>query len=270
MKTWGSSSTILLELVQLAQSGNHRVAGRHAAADDTHGPSGRARRRPLRGGGGDSAAPVRGCGHPDGRDRRCRIADSRLVGIGGGDQRHHQSLSDMVQQSQFFPQFPLSQPDYTNLAVGPDKQRQAVALGLWLFSHGGTAGGRAAARRQPAVRAAVRLPRSPGRRDRDASGLPGRVPPADATPQRPERPGHLPGHGRVRSQRRRGDIPRTGQPLGVRRHPARRPAAEGRGPHRGHRHAPGVAQANTASISSGASCCTAARAPARRTPCGTC
>jgi hypothetical protein len=61
----------------------------------------------------------------------------RLVGIGGGDQRHHQSLSDMLQQSQFFPQFPISQPDYTNLAVGPDEQRQAVALGLWLFSHGG-------------------------------------------------------------------------------------------------------------------------------------
>jgi hypothetical protein len=63
--------------------------------------------------------------------------DSQLVGIGGGGQRHHQSLSDMVQQSQLFPQFPLSQPDYTNLAVGPDKQRQAVALGLWLFTFAG-------------------------------------------------------------------------------------------------------------------------------------
>jgi hypothetical protein len=62
----------------------------------------------------------------------------RLVGIGGGDQRHHQSLSDMLQQSQMFPHFPLSQPDYTNLAVGPDEQRQVVALGLWLCSHGGS------------------------------------------------------------------------------------------------------------------------------------
>ena len=61
----------------------------------------------------------------------------RLVGIGGGGQRHHQSLSDMVQQSQLFPQFPLAQPDYANLAVGPDEHRQAVALGLWLFSFGG-------------------------------------------------------------------------------------------------------------------------------------
>ncbi|RNL52065.1 AAA family ATPase [Arthrobacter oryzae] len=64
-------------------------------------------------------------------------AGFRLVGIGGGDQRHHQSLSDMLQLSPFFPQFPLSQPDYTNLAVGPDEQRQAVASGLWLFSHDG-------------------------------------------------------------------------------------------------------------------------------------
>ncbi|MET4094390.1 AAA family ATPase [Arthrobacter sp. UYCu712] len=64
-------------------------------------------------------------------------AGFRLVGIGGGDQRHHQSLSDMLQQSRFYPQFPLSQPDYTNLAVGPDEQRQAVALGLWLFRFGG-------------------------------------------------------------------------------------------------------------------------------------
>ena len=61
----------------------------------------------------------------------------RLVGIGGGDQRHHHSLSDMLQRSQLYPQFPLSQPDYTNLAVGPDEQRQAVAFGLWLFSYQG-------------------------------------------------------------------------------------------------------------------------------------
>ncbi|HET7139845.1 MAG TPA: ATP-binding protein [Arthrobacter sp.] len=63
--------------------------------------------------------------------------ESRLVGIGGGGQRHHQSLSDMVQQSQLFPQFPLSRPEYANLAVGPDQQRQAVAIGLWLFSFDG-------------------------------------------------------------------------------------------------------------------------------------
>lgn len=63
--------------------------------------------------------------------------DKRLVGIGGGDQRHHSSLSDMLQQAQMFPQFPLAQPDYANLAVGPNEQRQAVALGIWLFRYAG-------------------------------------------------------------------------------------------------------------------------------------
>ncbi|MDQ6753891.1 MAG: ATP-binding protein [Actinomycetota bacterium] len=43
----------------------------------------------------------------------------------------------MLQQSQMYPQFPLSQPDYTNLAVGPDEQRQAVALGVRLFRRAG-------------------------------------------------------------------------------------------------------------------------------------
>ena len=62
---------------------------------------------------------------------------STLTGIGGGDQRHHMSLSDMVQQSDVYPNFPLSQPDYANLPIGPDDQRQTVALGLRLFRHNG-------------------------------------------------------------------------------------------------------------------------------------
>ncbi|MDQ0736537.1 AAA family ATPase [Arthrobacter agilis] len=64
-------------------------------------------------------------------------ADGRCVGIGGGDHRHHMSFSDMVQQSEVHPNFPLSQPDYANLPVGPDEQRQAVALGLRLFERDG-------------------------------------------------------------------------------------------------------------------------------------
>lgn len=63
--------------------------------------------------------------------------EHRLVGIGGGDQRHHLSLSDVLQQSRHYPQFPLAQPDYTNVAVGPAQQRQAVSLGLRLFRYGG-------------------------------------------------------------------------------------------------------------------------------------
>lgn len=57
---------------------------------------------------------------------------SSLIGI-GGDQRHHMSLSDMLLQSNVFARFPLAKPNFTNLAVSPDEQRQVVALGLWLF-----------------------------------------------------------------------------------------------------------------------------------------
>ena len=55
-------------------------------------------------------------------------ADARLVGIGGGDQRHHLSLSDVIQQAEAYATFPLSQPDYANLAVGPEAQRQVLKL----------------------------------------------------------------------------------------------------------------------------------------------
>ncbi|MBG6215816.1 DNA polymerase III delta prime subunit [Arthrobacter sp. CAN_A6] len=64
-------------------------------------------------------------------------AGSRLVGIGGGDQRHHSSLSDMLQQAQGYSQFPLAQPDYSNLPVGAGEQRQVVALGIWFFTRRG-------------------------------------------------------------------------------------------------------------------------------------
>lgn len=66
-------------------------------------------------------------------------AEGRLVGIGGGDQRHHMTLSDMLQHSEMYPNFPLAQSDYTNLPIGPDQQRQAVALGLHLFRYQGAA-----------------------------------------------------------------------------------------------------------------------------------
>ncbi|SEE97632.1 ATPase family associated with various cellular activities (AAA) [Arthrobacter alpinus] len=68
-----------------------------------------------------------------------RDPNARLVGIGGGDQRNHMSLSDMVQHANMHAAFPLAQPDFTNQPVGPDKQRQTVALGLRLFSYAGAA-----------------------------------------------------------------------------------------------------------------------------------
>jgi SpoVK/Ycf46/Vps4 family AAA+-type ATPase len=63
--------------------------------------------------------------------------EGRLVGIGGGDQRHHMSLSDMLQRADAYSNFPLSQPDYANLPVGPNEQRQTVALGLRLLHRDG-------------------------------------------------------------------------------------------------------------------------------------
>ena len=54
--------------------------------------------------------------------------ESRLVGIGGGDQRHHSSLSDLMAQAGWgrFRQGPV---DRLNLATGPDSERATVAFG---------------------------------------------------------------------------------------------------------------------------------------------
>lgn len=57
---------------------------------------------------------------------------SALLGI-GGDQRGHMSFSDMIQHALSYSNLPLSQPDYSNVPVGPAEQRQVVSLGLWLF-----------------------------------------------------------------------------------------------------------------------------------------
>ncbi|GHD13289.1 AAA family ATPase [Zhihengliuella salsuginis] len=62
-------------------------------------------------------------------------ANGRCVGIGGGDNRRHMSLADMVQQSEMHPNFPLGPPDYVNLPVGPDEQRQVIGFGLRLFMY---------------------------------------------------------------------------------------------------------------------------------------
>ncbi|MHA7270858.1 AAA family ATPase [Arthrobacter sp. HLT1-20] len=68
-----------------------------------------------------------------------RDPHASLVGIGGGEQRNHMSLSDLLQQAQMYAAFPLSPPDFTNQPVGPDEQRQTVVLGLRLFHYDGVA-----------------------------------------------------------------------------------------------------------------------------------
>ena len=51
---------------------------------------------------------------------------SRLLGIGGGDQRHHSSLSDLMAQAEWG-RFREGQVDRLNLATGPDTDRATVA-----------------------------------------------------------------------------------------------------------------------------------------------
>lgn len=59
----------------------------------------------------------------------------RLVGIGGGDQRAHLSLSEILQNAGAWPwQFPVGAVDYHRAATGPDTSRQIVAFGLHLFT----------------------------------------------------------------------------------------------------------------------------------------
>ena len=80
-----------------------------------------------------------------------RDPESRLLGIGGGDQRHHSSLSDLMAQAEWG-RFRQGQVDRLNLATGPDTDRATVAFGLHLFAYEGAPVARAPARRQPAVR----------------------------------------------------------------------------------------------------------------------
>ena len=60
---------------------------------------------------------------------------ARLIGVGGGQQRHHQSLSDLVQQE--YGPVAVGQPDFVNVAIGPDSTREVLSLGLRLFVYDG-------------------------------------------------------------------------------------------------------------------------------------
>ncbi|MCL1871109.1 MAG: ATP-binding protein [Promicromonosporaceae bacterium] len=58
----------------------------------------------------------------------------RLVGVGGGEQRMHQSFSELVDRAAQFHHFPVGAVDYTRTATGPDSVRRVVAFGLHLFA----------------------------------------------------------------------------------------------------------------------------------------
>jgi ATPase family associated with various cellular activities (AAA) len=61
---------------------------------------------------------------------------ARLVGVGGGDQRHHSSLGDLIANAEWG-RFRQGQIDRLNVATGPDDERATVAFGLHLFRYEG-------------------------------------------------------------------------------------------------------------------------------------
>ncbi len=65
-----------------------------------------------------------------------RGGTARLLGIGGGEQRRHHSLSEILESSGRYHQFPVGAVDYSSTATGPDTTRQVVSFGLRLFTFG--------------------------------------------------------------------------------------------------------------------------------------
>ncbi|GAB2611607.1 ATP-binding protein [Pseudactinotalea suaedae] len=54
-----------------------------------------------------------------------------LIGVGGGEQRWHTSLSEMLNAT--YVDFPVGPVDYEKVPTGPDTERSAVAFGIYLF-----------------------------------------------------------------------------------------------------------------------------------------
>ncbi len=63
-----------------------------------------------------------------------RSETHQVLGIGGGQQRRHHSLSEILESAGRYGQFPLAAVDYASIATGPDTTRQAVSFGLRLFT----------------------------------------------------------------------------------------------------------------------------------------
>jgi len=63
---------------------------------------------------------------------------AQLIGIGGGDMRHHFTLGDLLQSGQHGPgRVPVGQVDYLRLDTGPrpEDTRQVISSGIRLFRH---------------------------------------------------------------------------------------------------------------------------------------
>ncbi|OLT50933.1 ATP-binding protein [Cellulosimicrobium sp. CUA-896] len=67
-----------------------------------------------------------------------RHGGGRLLGVGGGEQRMHASLSEIVEHSARWGHFPVGAVDYARAATGPTSERRTVAFGLHLFTYAGT------------------------------------------------------------------------------------------------------------------------------------
>lgn len=65
-----------------------------------------------------------------------RDGEAQLLGIGGGEQRNHHSLGELLEMAGRFQQFPVGAVDYASVATGPQSTREAVSFGLRLFSYG--------------------------------------------------------------------------------------------------------------------------------------
>src|SRR3954452_22865972 len=68
---------------------------------------------------------------------QARDERAQLLGIGGGEQRNHHSLGELLEMAGRFQQFPVGAVDYSSVATGPQSTREAVSFGLRLFSYAG-------------------------------------------------------------------------------------------------------------------------------------
>lgn len=66
-----------------------------------------------------------------------RDPDARLLGVGGGDQRHHSSFGDLMSQAEWG-RFRTGQVDRLNVPTGPDSERATIAFGLHVLRHDGS------------------------------------------------------------------------------------------------------------------------------------
>ena len=67
-----------------------------------------------------------------------RDPEARLLGLGGGDMRHHMTFGDQIQHARYGNGGALGQVEYVQTAIGPgpSDHRNVVASGMWLFRYG--------------------------------------------------------------------------------------------------------------------------------------